>query len=598
MPTRNHSRSLLHRVFPFIEWLKGYGTATFRSDAVAGITVAVVLVPQAMAYAMLAGLPPVYGLYAASVAPWVGALWGSLRQLGTGPIAIMSLLVLTTLTPMAEPGSARFVEMAILLAHLVGIIYLLVGVFGMGQIMSFISHSAVKGFTAAASLIITATQLPHLLGLEVGRHEYIFPMLLEILRGLSSIHFTTAAIGVFSFGVIYGLKRWKPQAPAGLIALGVTAAAVYLFHLHESGVVVVGDVPSGLPMPQLPLFDPAIGFSLLGPAMVIALVSFAETYSVGKAISLETKQKVDVDQEFIGQGMANLAGSFLQCYPVAGSFSRTAINYSAGAKTGISSVVSSVIVVVALLFLTPLLTYIPRAALAALVISAVLLLFHPKEVLSLWKQNRHDGIVAVTVFVLALVSKPDYALLLGVMMSLIFFLWKTMHPRIVRITKDPEFNMFVNAELADKPSCPQILHLRSDNTMYFANAEYTVEHILERVDQVETPLKFLLLDFQAVGFIDLTGIDELRSLDEELKERGIRLAMMAVHRPVMEAFERSGFTGEIDSECLIDSSCLMENKGEAITRLFEGLDHDYCRSTCPHALFNECSTVKDKGEPA
>jgi SulP family sulfate permease len=301
-----------------------------------------------------------------------------------------------------------------------------------------------------------------------------------------------------------------------------------------------------------------------------------------------------VDQEFIGQGLANLIGSFLQCYPVAGSFSRTAINFSAGARTGISSAVSSVIVVVALLFLTPLLTFIPRAALAALVISAVLLLFHPKEVLSIWKMNRHDGIVAFTVFVLALVSKPDYALLIGVVISLIFFLWKTMHPRIVRITKDPEHNMFINAELADKPSCPQILHLRSDNAMYFANAEYTVEHILERVDQVNTPLRFLLLDLQAVGFIDLTGVDELRALEEELETRKIRLSMMAVHRPVMEAFERSGFIDDLDSECMIDTTSLMENKGEAITRLFQGLDHDYCRTQCPFALFYECRTVKEE----
>jgi len=588
----NQSHSLATRLFPFLEWLKGYDASTFRSDAAAGLTVAVVLIPQAMAYAMLAGLPPVYGLYAASVTPWIAALWGSLRQMGTGPIAIMSLLVLTTLTPMAEPGSRQYVEMAILLAHLVGLIYLLVGVLKMGQVMAFISHSAVKGFTAAAALIITATQLPHLLGLHVGRHEYIFPMLLEILRGLGSIQVHTAVIGVFSFIIIYSLKRMNPKIPAGLIALALTGSVVYFFNLHEAGVVVVGQIPSGLPRPKLPLFDMDIGFSLIGPAVVIALVSFAETYSVGKAISSETKQKVDVDQEFIGQGLANLVGSFFQCYPVAGSFSRTAINFSSGARTGISSVVASIIVVVALLFLTPLLTYIPRAALAALVISAVLLLFHPKEVFALWKMNRHDGTVAITVFVLALVSKPDYALLIGVMISLIFFLWKTMHPRIVRITKDPVHNMFVNADLADKPSCPQILHLRSDNAMYFANAEYTVEHIIYRVEQVDTPLRFLLLDFQAVGFIDITAIDELPALNEELRTRKIRLAMMAVHRPVMEAFDRSGFIKEIDTECLIDSSCLMEHKGEAIIRLFAGLDHEYCRDKCPYALFYECSQVK------
>jgi SulP family sulfate permease len=196
---------------------------------------------------------------------------------------------------------------------------------------------------------------------------------------------------------------------------------------------------------------------LLGPAIVIALVSFAETYSVGKAISAETKQKVSVDQEFIGQGLANLVGSFFQSFPVSGSFSRSAINFAAGAKTGISNVVSSLVVVLALLFLTPLLRYIPKAALAALVISAVLLLFHPREVLKLWRLNHHDGLVALAVFVLSLLTKPDYALLIGVMISLIYFLWRTMHPRIVRVTKDPAYNMFVNADVNDKPSCPQIL---------------------------------------------------------------------------------------------------------------------------------------------
>jgi SulP family sulfate permease len=303
---------------------------------------------------------------------------------------------------------------------------------------------------------------------------------------------------------------------------------------------------------------------------------------VGKAVSSQTKQKVNVDQEFIGQGMANIVGSFFQCYPVSGSFSRTAINLSSGAKTGVSSVVSSLSVILTLLFLTPLLTYIPRAALAALVISAVLLLFHPKEVFVLWKMNRNDGVVAITVFVLALLTKPDYALLIGVMVSLMLFLWKTMHPSIVRVSKDPEFNMFVNADKSNKPSCPQLIQLRSDNAIYFANAEYTVEHILMRLDEHKTPVKFLLLDFQAVGFIDITGVEELRVLHEELKSRGIRFALMGVHSHVKKVFISSGFMDELDPALYI------EKRGEAITILFQSLFHEYCKRICPHQLFYEC----------
>jgi len=469
---------------------------------------------------------------------------------------------------------------------MVGILYLGIGLFRLGEVMSFISHSAVKGFTSAAALIIIATQIPHFLGLTVSRHEYIFSMLLELLKGLPELHIFTFAVGFVAFAIIYGLKKYRPNFPAGLVALILTSVAVALFQLNEQGVAIVGKTPKGLPHLHLPLMDFDTISSLIGPAVVIALVSFAETYSVGKAISAQTKQRVNVGQEFVGQGLANLIGSFFQCYPVSGSFSRTAINYASGAKTGISSVISSVIVVVALLFLTPLLTYIPRAALAALVISAVLLLFHPKEVFVLWKMNRHDGIVAITVFVLALLTKPDYALLIGVMISLMFFLWKTMHPRIVRVTKDPELNMFLNADMHNKPSCPQILHLRSDNAIYFANAEYTVEHMLERLDEHTTPVKFLLLDFHGVGFMDITGVDELRTLKDEVKEKGIELALMGVHLPVMQVLKSSGFIEEMNPGNLI------ENEGEALTFLFRHIDHEYCKNDCPYQLFFECSSVK------
>lgn len=586
MPHTDSNHRLLYRFLPFLTWLKGYQVNTLRNDALAGITVAVVLIPQSMAYAMLAGMPPVYGLYAAAVTPLVGALWGSLRQLATGPIAIMSLLVLTTLTPFAEPGSKQFIELSFLLAFMVGILYLLLGLFRLGLVMFFISHSAVKGFTAAAALIIIATQLPHFLGLSVSRHEYIFPRLVEIVKGLPDLHIPTSIIGILALGFIFGVQKFRKNLPAGLIALVAVTIPIVVFELHFKGIAIVGKIPEGLPHPVIPPFDFKTVTSLIGPAVVIAMVSFAETYSVGKAISSQTKQKVHVDQEFIGQGLANVIGSFFQSYPVSGSFSRTALNYATGAKTGIASVISSLSVVLALLFLTPLFTYIPKAALAALVISAVLLLFHPKEVFELWKMNRHDGIVAVTVFVLALLTKPDYALLIGVIISLMFFLWKTMHPRIVRVTKDPDLNMFLNADVHKKPSCPQILQLRSENAIYFANAEYTIEQLVSRLDEQSTPVKFFLLDFQAVGFIDITGIDELRVLLDEVKARDMEITFMSVHLPVKQVFESSGFIKELPPGCLI------ENRGEMISILFPQIDHVYCKETCPYALFHECHAIK------
>ncbi|MCG8618281.1 MAG: sulfate permease [Desulfobacterales bacterium] len=559
----------------------------FKHDLTAGLTVAVVLIPQSMAYAMLAGLPPVYGLYAATVAPAIGALWGSLRQLGSGPIAIMSLLVLTTLTSMAEPGSSEFIELSFLLAFMVGVIYLVVGLFRMGIIMSFISHAAVKGFTSAAALIIISTQLPHLFGVRVGHQEYVISKFAAIAGTLGELHWITLGVGLLALGIIHGVKRINPNFPGAMLALVITSVVVILLDLHSSGVAVIGRIQGGLPRPMLPPFDVQTLSRLTGPAVVIALVSFAETYSVGRSIAAETKQKLNVNQEFIGQGMANLLGSFFQCYPTSGSFSRSAINFSSGAKTGIASVITSLSVVVALLFLTPMLTYIPKAALAALVISAVWTLFHPKEVFRLWKMNRHDGIVAICVFLLSLIAKPDYALLLGVIMSLMFFLWKTMHPRVVRISKSPTMGMFTNADAADIPSCPQILQLRSDNSIFFANAEYTVEHIMERFDKQEQPPKYLLLDLQSMTFIDITGVDELRELKETLQDRGTELALMEIHIPVRQVFDSSGFTGEMDT------SLVFHKRGDAYENLFARLDHDYCRDICPYALFQECHSIKD-----
>ena len=576
----------IYRLLPFLPWLKGYNRTKFRRDLGAGLTVAVVLIPQAMAYAMLAGLPPVYGLYAAVVAPLMASMWGSLQQLSTGPIAILSLLVLTTLSPLAEPGTARYIELALLLAFMVGILYLGIGIFRLGAVMSFISHSTVRGFTSAAALIICATQIPGLLGIDVHRHEYLFPMLYEVVTALPATHMPTLIVGLIAFAIIFVAKKYRATFPGGLAALILTSIPLFIFEWHERGIAVIGPTPAGLPHFQVPALNFNTMSMLLGSAIVIALVSFAETYSVGKAISSGTKQKVDVNQEFIGQGLANLVGSFFQSYPVSGSFSRTAINFSSGAKTWVASVVATLGVIIALLFLTPFIAYIPKAALSALVISAVMLLFNPGQVFSLWKKNRHDGIVAFTVFALALLTKPDYALLIGVVLSLVLFLWKTMHPRIVRITKDPELNMFLNADVYRKPNCPQILELRPDNCIFFGNAEYTMEQLLNRVDEQKTPIKFLLLDFESIAFIDISGVDELFGLLEELKEKKIELAFLYVHLPVKKVLESTNFL------YVVGEDRVLEKMGDAIAYLFARLDHDYCRKVCPYKLFQECSTVK------
>ena len=568
-------QQIRQRIFPFTRWLGEVTLVTFRQDLFAGLTVAVVLIPQSMAYAMLAGLPPLYGLYAAATTPAIAAFWGSLRQLATGPIAIMSLLVYTTLSPIAEPGSSRFIELAFLLTLMVGLIYIIVGGLSMGIIMSFISHSTVRGFTASVSLIIIATQLPHLLGVSVSRHEDLIGFLIELASKLPEVHMPTLAIGASAFIMIHSIKKALPNFPAALVALVLATLAVRFLSLDQLGVAIIGAVPAGLPHFHVPALDLDTFTLLLGPAIVIALVSFAETYSVGKAISEKTKQKVDVNQEFFGQGLANLFGAFFQSYPVSGSFSRTAMNYAAGGRTGLSSAISCVVVVATLLFLTPLLTDIPRAALAALVISAVMLLFHPGEVFTLWKKNRHDGVVATTVFVLALIVKPDYALLIGIIVSLVLFLWVSMHPRVIRMAWDPVQEAYLNVEGGNVSECRQMLILRIDNAIYFANAEYTVDQLLEMVNTHAAPPRYVLLDFKAVAFIDITGVDELRRFMDELRARGIVMIIVSLHRPVRQVFSSSGFLREIGEDAIFTSY------HGTIDSIRDKLDHSACGKKCP-----------------
>jgi len=587
MSERINNRGLINQIFPFLVWLREYKSALFKSDLLAGITVALILIPQSMAYAILAGLPPVIGLYAAAVTPLFGALWGCLRQLSTGPIAIMSLLVLTTLSTMAEPGSPQYVEMAVVLALIIGVLYLLIGLFKFGIIMSFISLSSVKGFTSAAALIIMSTQLPHLFGVSVPRSEYFFPTIYNTIMALPELHLPTFIIGITAVLIIFFIRKIK-LIPAGLIALLAATIVTAVFKLDLIGVPVVGVIESGMPLPHIPSLNMNIISPLIGPAVVIALVSFVETYSVGKSISLETHQKIEVNKEFIGQGLANIIGSIFHSYPVSGSFSRTAVNYKTGAKTAMSSVITSMVVIVALLFLTSWLYYLPKAALAAMVISAVFFLFHPRQVFKLFKKNRDDGIVAIVVFVLSLVTKPDYALLIGISISLVFFIWKSMHPRIIRVTRDLNYKVEINGDEHNKPSCPQIFHLRSDNSIFFVNAEYTIEHMDEKLFNASAGTKYVILDFESVSFIDLTAIEELRIFKDDLETIGIKTAVISLHMPVMKVFKSTGFIDEFDKDLIF------ENRNELIPSLFKKLDHDYCREKCPYMLFNECVKIKNE----
>ncbi len=578
---------MLKRVFPFLTWLRNYNKEAGIRDFIAGLTVAVVLVPQSMAYAMLAGLPPVIGLYASALAPAIAALWGSSPQLQTGPVAIVSLLVFTSLLPLAEPESEEFIALAGLLALLVGIFQLMLGVFRLGFIMNFVSHAVVVGFSNAAAIIIASTQVPHLLGVTIEKHEFVFKNFMEIAKALPETHIPTLIIGVFSIAFILISRKIHPLFPGALIVVVVSTLAVYYLNLAEKGVKIVGHIPSGLPSPSLPKIDLDLVDILMGKAIVIAIIGFMEAYAIAKTMAAQTKHKLDVDQELIGQGLANITNAFFKGYPVSGSFSRSAVNFLAGAKTGMSSVFTSLFVILTLFFFAPLLYNLPRATLAAVVIVAVLGIVKPKAFIELYKTNPQDGIVAGVTFISAFIMKPDYAIFIGIVLSLILFLWRSMHPRVVILSRDPKTKTFVNAEMFNLPSCPQILYVRPDASLYFANIENIIEEIDNYVNRYKDSLKFIVIDAESINYIDATATEVLKEYIDELENKNIKLYFVNLKTPVKSALVRAGIFEKIGEDRIFPS------KGVSVSKLFSLIDHNFCREQCPYAIFDECYSVKE-----
>ncbi|HMK60319.1 MAG TPA: SulP family inorganic anion transporter [Dissulfurispiraceae bacterium] len=598
----------MRRLFPFISWLRSYRKQDVVPDLIAGITVAAVLIPQSMSNAMIAGLPPIYGLYGASIPPIVAALWGRSSQLATGPVAIVSLLTFASVLPFAKPGSQEFIIIAINLAAIVGTFQLIMGVLKLGFVMRFVSHPVIIGFTNAAAIIIATTQIKHLFGIQVRDSEFIFPIFVDIIKNAPHANLYTLGIGLFSLAIIFGGRIINKKLPVTMIALAVTTCISYLLGVDTYGVKTIGDMPSGMPSIIVPFWQymgPMVPqdqmnihgvvsaasnleaiFRLIGPGIIIAIVGFMEAMAITKTIAEQTKQPVDIDQELIGQGAANVVGSFFHAYPVSGSFSSSAVNLQSGGRTALSNVFSGCIVIATLVFFTSAFHHLPKATLAAIVISAVVGLIKQSQFVKLLRTNKHDGIVALTTFFLAVITKPDYAIFIGIALSLLLFLWESMSPRIIMLTRDPRSEIFVNAEAKKLPICPQIIYLLPDFSIYFANAEFFRKSVLEKAEMFKEHLKYILLDLEMVNKIDSTGVDEMRELILDLRKQGVEIYLANVKTPVAHVLERSGLKD------ILEQDRWFVSKGDSITRLFNKIDYKHCRDNCPNLVFWECETVK------
>jgi SulP family sulfate permease len=472
------------RLFPFRCWIGELKKPEIlRADLIAGITVALVLVPQSMAYAQLAGLPPYYGLYAAFLPGIVAALFGSSRQLATGPVAVVSLLTASALEPIAGANPELYIAYAVMLAFMVGIFQIALGLLRLGVLVNFLSHPVVVGFTNAAAIIIGTSQLGKLFGVTGEKAEHTYETVFNTLvEAFNSTHLETMLMAIAALSIMIVMKRWTPRAPNVLAAVAVTTAASWLLGFEQMGGAVVGKIPEGLPPLAMPSLDFQTMGQLLSVTVAIALIGFMEAISIAKAMAASTRQRLDANQELVGQGLGNIFSSLSQGYAVSGSFSRSAVNISAGARTGFSAVVTGAVVGITLLWLTPLLYHLPQATLAAVIIMAVINLVKIEPIKHAWKVQRHDAAVAIITFMLTIIWAPhlDKGIMVGVLLSLALFLYRSMAPRIAVLSRDPDGSLR-DAEVRKLQTCRNISLIRFDGSLYFANTGYFEDKILERL---------------------------------------------------------------------------------------------------------------------
>ncbi len=537
------------RFLPFLRWFPMSGD-TVRADLIAGITVALVLIPQSMAYAQLAGLPAYYGLYAAFLPVMIAALWGSSSQLGTGPVAVVSLLTATAVAQFVpEIGSPEFISLAIMLAFLVGVFQLLLGVFRLGVIVNFLSHPVIVGFTNAAALIIAFSQLSKIFGVSMPRSEHFLVDVWDVIMQVGSTHIPTLLFGVTAFAIMWFFKKKYPKLPGVLIAVAATILVSWLIDFQGMGGKIVGKIPEGLPSFAIPTFNMTIFWEMVVSAMLISLIGFMEAISIAKAMAAKTKERIDPNQELIGQGLGNIAGSLTQAYPASGSFSRSAVNINAGAITGMSSVYTGVIVMITLLFLTPLLYHLPKAVLAAVIMMAVFGLINFKAIKHAWQISKHDGIAAMVTFVATLGFAPhlEKGILLGAGLAIILYLYRTMRPRVAILGRYKDGTLRdvqVHKELS---TCETIIAIRFDGSLYFANVSYFEDAILGAVSE-KPNAKYVLVVGDGINQLDASGEEVLHNLNDRLRENGIILVFSGLKRQIIGVLQQAGLMAAIGEE--------------------------------------------------
>ena len=541
-------RTVLGHVFPFLNWPKPT-KVSLREDLLAGITVALVVIPQSLAYAQLAGVPAYYGLYASLLPSIVGVLFGSSAQLSTGPVAMTSLLTAASIAPLAPLGSDAFIAHAVLLALLSGLFQLGFGLLRMGMAINLLSQPVLMGFINAAAIIIALAQLPPLVGMSAKHTEHFLLDTWHVIANLDLMHEISLIFGVGAIAMLVGFKRYAPKWPGVLIMAALLTAISYAIGFHNIGGRVVGVVPSGIPKFVVPTVDWETTKALLPSAFVIALISFMEAMSSCKVIAIKTKRPWNENQELIGQGLAKIAAAFNYTMPVSGSFSRSALNLHSNARSGVSGLVTAMFVLLTLLFFTPLLYHLPKPVLAAIIMLAVFNLLNFQTFRRAWRASRDDGIAAIVTFATTLLFAPNIqdGILSGIIVSLCLHLYRRMRPRVpvVSLHEDGTLRDAERFHLA--PVHDAIGIVRLDASLNFVTAAALEDAVL-KLERDKPRLKFILLTAGGINDLDATGAELLSKLSERLHQNGITLVLSAAKKQVQEVMQRTGLDAAFGSE--------------------------------------------------
>ncbi|MEZ4887514.1 MAG: solute carrier family 26 protein [Chitinophagales bacterium] len=540
----------LKNYIPILQWLPNYDKKKMRADLIAGLTSGIMIVPQAMACALIAGLPPIYGLYASLIPLIVYAFFGTSMQLAVGPVAIVSMLVMAGVGKFAEPETELFIQLAIFTGLLAGLMQLAMGILRLGVLVNFLSHPVLSGFTSAAALIIGLTQFKYFLGIEIPRSNYIHEIVWNIGLHIQETHLLTLSIGIGGIILIQLLKKIHPVFPSALVTIIISTLAVYGFGWSEMGVNTIGEIPKGLPHFSIPSFTFEHFNQLIPIAITIGLISFIESIAIAKTMESKHKNyKIDPNQELIALGLSKLMGSFFQAFPTTGSFSRTSINDKAGAQTNIAGLISVVFVALVLMFLTPLLYYMPKTILASIIMISVAGLIDLQEPKYLFRSDRSDLIMLVITFFATLIMGIGTGILMGILLSLGEVIYRSTKPHMTVLGQLPNTVYYRNVKrYPEALKRKDMLIIRFDAELYFANVNHFKDTLETFINEKGNHLKVIILEASSIHALDSTGMHTLEEVIEECAQKGISFYFTGVIGPVRDAFYKGKLISTIGRE--------------------------------------------------